>query len=61
MSLPPHLRTALEIRAAVASGETSAHEIVEATLQRIAARPRRAPLAQWGAGCQGTTRVQRRP
>ena len=37
MSLPPHLRTALEIRAAVASGETSAHEIVEATLQRIAA------------------------
>ena len=37
MSPPPHLRTALEIRAAVASGETSAHEIVEATLQRIAA------------------------
>ena len=37
MSLPPHLRTALEIRAAVASGETSAHEIVVATLQRIAA------------------------
>jgi aspartyl-tRNA(Asn)/glutamyl-tRNA(Gln) amidotransferase subunit A len=37
MSLPPHLRTALEIRAAVASGKTSAREIVDATLQRIGA------------------------
>jgi 1-carboxybiuret hydrolase len=37
MSLPLYLRTALEIREAVAHGETSAQEIVEATLARIEA------------------------
>ena len=37
MSLATNLRSALEIRAAVASGEASAREIVEATLERIEA------------------------
>jgi AtzE family amidohydrolase len=37
MSLPPHLRTALEIREAVAHGKIRAREIVEATLARIEA------------------------
>jgi aspartyl-tRNA(Asn)/glutamyl-tRNA(Gln) amidotransferase subunit A len=37
MSFAPHSRTALDIRAAVAGGEMSAREIVEATLSRIAA------------------------
>jgi len=35
MNQPLHLRTALEIRAAVVSGETSASEIIKATIQRI--------------------------
>ena len=37
MSLAAHLMSALEIRAAVVSGEASAREIVEATLERIEA------------------------
>ena len=37
MSLAKHLMSALEIRAAVVSGEASAREIVEATLERIEA------------------------
>ena len=37
MSLATHLMSALEIRAAVVSGEASAREIVEATLERIEA------------------------
>jgi Asp-tRNA(Asn)/Glu-tRNA(Gln) amidotransferase A subunit family amidase len=37
VSLATHLMSALEIRAAVVSGEASAREIVEATLERIEA------------------------
>ena len=37
MSLATHLMSALELRAAVVSGEASAREIVEATLERIEA------------------------
>jgi Asp-tRNA(Asn)/Glu-tRNA(Gln) amidotransferase A subunit family amidase len=37
VSLAAHLMSALEIRAAVVSGEASAREIVEATLERIEA------------------------